>query len=128
LNPEIIAISHNIFKNYDLAGLKSSCYYQLFISIYALALLETGKAKKAIELHDHVKIKNILFLEHMKYYIQLRLLLITTEFLIYNGKTQKAGQKLRKIKKIAKLLNFNYFYNRAIEIEQSILTKYKIQE
>ena len=128
MNPEIIALAHNIFKNYDLAGLKSSCFYQLFISIYALALLETGKAKKAIELHDHVKIKNILFPEHMKYYIQLRLLLITAEFLIYKGKTQKAGQKLRKIKKIAKLLDFSYFYNSAVEIEQSILTKYKIQE
>jgi tetratricopeptide (TPR) repeat protein len=128
MNKEIITLAHNIFKNYDLAGLKSSCFYQLFLSIYALALLETGKAKKAIELYDHVKFKNTLFPEHMKYYMQLRLLLIKTEFLIYKGNTEKARQKLRKIKKIAKLLNFNFFYNKAIEIEQCILAKYKIQE
>jgi len=126
MNTEIIALSHNIFKNYDLAGLKSTCFYQLFLSIYALALLETGKSKKALELYEHVKIKNILFPEHMKFYIQLRLLLIKTEFLIYKGKTEKARLKLIKIKKIAKFLNFNYFYNRAIEIEQCILNKYKI--
>jgi len=128
MNTEIIAIAHNIFKNYDLSGLKSSCFYQLFISIYALALLETGKSNKAFELYDHVKIKNIVFPEQMKYYMQLRLLLIKAEFLIYKGKTQKAGQKLRKIKRISKFLNFNYFYNRALEIEQYILTKYKVQE
>lgn len=123
MNNEIIDLAHHIFKNYDLTNLKSSCFYQLFLSVYALALLELGKTKKAIELYDHVKFKNINIPEHMKCYVKIRLLFIKTEFLIFKGKLHKAEKKLQKIERISKMLKFSYFYNRAIDLGKSISTK-----
>lgn len=119
---EIIDLAKYIFGNYDLSYLKSSCFYQLFLSVYAKALLETGETKKAVECYEQVKFNNVNIPEHMKYYVKVRLLIIKTEFLIYKGEFKKVWLILEKIKSISKMLKFSYFYNCALEIEKRILT------
>ncbi len=127
MNKEIIDIAHYIFENYDLTDLKLSCFYQLFLSVYALALLETGETQKAIEFYDQVKFKNVHVPEHMKNYVKIRLLLIKTEFLIYKGKLKKARKELEKIKNISQMLKSSYFYNNALYLEKNILAKSREQ-
>lgn len=122
MDREIIDLAHFVFDNYDLTNLNSSCLYQLFLSVYARALLETGKTQKALELYSQVKFKGINIPEYMKYYIRIRHMLIKAEFLIYNGKYKKAQKKLDKIKSISKMLKFNYFYDNALSLEKRILT------
>lgn len=122
MNKEIIDLARYIFEKYDLTDLKSSCFYQLFLSVYARALLESGEAEKALEFYDQVKFKNVNIPEHMKNYVKIRLLLIKAEFLIYMGKTEKARHKLEKIKTISQMLKAIYFYNNAMEMEKRILT------
>jgi len=122
MNKEIIDLAHHIFENYDMVNFESSCFYQLFLSSYARALFETGEEKKALECYDQVKLGSINFPEHMKNYINIRLLLIKTEFLIYTGKFKKAQRILEKIKAISQMLKFSYFYDRALDFEKRILT------
>lgn len=121
LNEEIIELANFICENYDLDNLNSSCLYQLFLAVYARALLETGKIQKALELFSQVKFNGINIPDHMRYYIHIRYMLIKTEFLIYNGKYKKAQKKLYKIKSISKMLRFNYFYDNALSLEKRIL-------
>lgn len=120
MNKEIVELAHFVCENYDLTNLNSSCLYQLFLSVYARALLETGKTQKALELFSQVKFKGINIPDHMKYYIQIRYMLIKTEFLIFEGKFKKAGKILKKIKDNSQMLKFNYFYDRALCLEKSI--------
>lgn len=122
MNKEIIDLAQHIFENYDLNNFQSSCFFQLFLSAYARALLETGDTKKAIEYYDQVEFKDVNIPEHMKYYVKLRLLIIKTDFLIYKGEIKKVRLVLDKIKNISKMLKFSYFYNCALEIEKRILT------
>jgi hypothetical protein len=122
LNMEIIDLARFVYENYDLTNLNSSCLYQLFLSVYSRALLETGKTKKAIELFSQVNFKGINIPDHMKYYIRIRHMLIRAEFLILDGELKKARKILKKIKDNSQMLKFNYFYNSAICIENSIAT------
>ena len=122
MNHEIIELVYHVYENYDLTNVKSSCLYQLFLSVYARALLETGETKKALEFYNQVKLKGINIPEYMKYYIQIRYMLIKVEFLIFEGKLKKARKNLAKIKDISQMLKFNYFYNNALCLEKSIVT------
>ena len=115
LNNEIINLSNYVFQNYNLSNIKQLCFYQLFLSVYARALLETGETEKALEVYSQVNLNNINLPEYMKYYVKIRLLLIKSEFLIYKGKKEKAMHLLEKIKTISKMLKFNYFYKAALE-------------
>ncbi len=119
-NKEIIDLAHYIYENYDLTNLSLSCFYQLFLSVYAKALLEMGEAMLGADIFNQVKFKNINISENLKYYIQIRHMLIEVEFLIYKGKLIKARQKLDKIKKISQMLKFTYFNSCALELEKSI--------
>ena len=121
MNKEIIDLAQYIFEKYDLINFQSSCFYQLFLSAYARALLETGDTKKAIEFYDQVEFNDVNIPEHMKYYVKIRLLIIKTDFLIFKGEFKKARLVLEKIKNISQMLKFSYFYNCALEIEQRIL-------
>lgn len=122
MNKEIIDLAHYIFDHYDLINYKSSCFYQLFLSAYARALLDTGETKKAIETYDQVELGTINIPEHMKYYFKIRLLFIKAEFLIYKRKFRKARLLLGKIKAISQMLKFSYFYDKASGMEKHILT------
>jgi hypothetical protein len=119
-NKEIIGLAHYIYDNYDLTNLTSSSFYQLFLSVYAKALLETGESLMGTDIFHQVKFRNINIPENMKYYIRIRYMLIEAEFLAYKGKLIKANQELGEIKNIARMLNFNYLYNCALDIEKSI--------
>jgi len=119
-NKEIIDLAHYIYENYDLTNLTSSSFYQLFLSVYAKALLETGEALLGVDLFHQVKFRNINIPENMKYYVRIRYMLIEAEFLVYNGKLIKARQELGEIKDISRMLNFNYMYNCALDIEKNL--------
>ena len=118
---EIIELSHYIIENYDLTDLRLSCFYQFFLLVYAKALLNIGEQKKAFEFYDQVNFKNVNVPEQMKYYFRIRVLLIRSEFIIKKGKSIKAKRKLEEIKTLSQMLNSNYFYQAALEIEKSIL-------
>ncbi|MDP3432321.1 MAG: hypothetical protein Q8T04_05065 [Bacteroidota bacterium] len=120
MNKEIIDLANYIFENYDLSNTTSSCHFQLFLSVYALALLNSGEVDKGVDLFHQVKFKNISIPENMQYYIKIRYMLIETEFLVHEGKRMKAHKKLEKIKNISQMLKFNYFYNKALNIEKSL--------
>jgi len=120
MNNAIIDLAHYIYETYDLTNLTSSCFYQLFLSVYAKALLETGEALIGVDLFHQVKPRYLIFPENMKYYFQLRYMLIETEFLVYNRKLIKAHQEIEKIKDISHMLRFNYLYNRASELDKNI--------
>lgn len=119
-NKEIIDLAHYIYENYDLTNLTSSSFYQLFLSVYAKALLETGESLIGVDLFHQVKFRNINIPENMKYYVQIRYMLIEAEFLVYKGKLIKARHKLAEIKNISRMLNYSYLYNCALDIEKSI--------
>lgn len=121
MNKEIIELSQYIISKYNFTDLTNSCFYQLFLSIFALALLETGEQQKAIELYDQINFRNIHFPELMKNYFKIRLMLIQTRFLIYKGKLKKGQRLLEKVKTISLMLKFSYFYNSALELERDIL-------
>lgn len=120
MDKEIVELVHHVYENYDLTNVESSCLYQLFQSVYARALLETGKTKKALELYNQVKFKGINIPDYMKYYVLIRHMLIKAEFLIFAGKFKKAGKTLGKIKEIATMLKFSYFYDNAVCLEKRI--------
>lgn len=128
LNREIIKLSTYVLQNYDLSNIKSLCFYQLFLSVYAKALYETGETEKALEIYSQVDLNNINFPEHMKYYVKIRLFLIKSEFMIYAGKNEKAKRILEKVKTISQMLKFNYFYEAALEIEQSLDDCFEVQK
>lgn len=121
MNQEIIDLARYVFEKYDLTDLELSCFYQFFLSIYAIALLETGEVQKALEFYDQLKYKNINIPELMKNYVKIRLLLIKAEFLIYKGKLKKAQKLLEQIKSISQMLRSSYFYGNALELEKNIL-------
>jgi len=121
MNTEIIDLALYIFEKYDLVDLKLSCFFQFFLLVYARALLDMGEAKKAFEFYNQVKLKNINIPENMKYFFQIRLLIIKAGFLIKMKKNKKALRKLDKIKVFSQMLNASYFYEIAIEMERSIL-------
>ncbi len=122
MNKEIIDLAHHIYETYDLTNLTSSCFYQLFLSVYAKALLETGETMIGVDLFNQVKPRNLNFPENMKYFYHLRYMLIETEFLVYNRKLIKAHQELEKIKDISHMLRFNYLYNCASDLDKNINT------
>jgi len=120
MDTEIIDFANYIFEKYDVDKFKSSCLTQLFLSIYASALLHTGETIKAMEIYNQLELKNVYFPVNMKYYVKIRLLLIIVEFLIYQGKINQAMLKLERIKYISQMLKFDYFYNNALELEKNI--------
>jgi hypothetical protein len=126
MNKEIIDLAHHIYAKYDMTNLTSSSFYQLFLSIYAKALLNTGEEQTGIDLFHQVEFRNSILPENLKNYIQIRYLLIEAEFLAFEGKLKKARQKIAKIKNISQMLKFNYFYNNAIELEKTLMPGHSI--
>ncbi|MGD9930970.1 MAG: hypothetical protein AB7U05_13210 [Mangrovibacterium sp.] len=117
---EIIQLTRRVLENYDLSNWESSVSYQLFLSDYASALLQSGETKEANDLYQQVRFKHINFPMNRKYFLKIRLMLIETEFLIFNGNLKKAQKNLDKIRAISEKLKFNYFYNKAMEIETEL--------
>ncbi|WP_372774391.1 hypothetical protein [Mangrovibacterium sp.] len=115
---EIIELSEFIFENYELSHLRPTGFYQFFMLIYAKALLHSNQTEKAKEIYREVKVNQTVFPEHLKRYMKIRILLIQSEFRVVFGKTGKAIKKLDEVISIAKLLKFNYFYDKAIQAKR----------
>ncbi|MGQ7870817.1 hypothetical protein [Sunxiuqinia sp. sy24] len=120
MSNEIIDLSNYIFDNYELANLQLLISYQLFLSVYARALLESGDEKRALEFYKQVKFKHLYFPKHMRYYIKIRLMLIKAEFLIHQKEHKRARKILDKIKSISLKLKFKYFYDEAFELRTEL--------
>mgnify|MGYP003835667925 CR=1 FL=1 len=116
MSKAIIDLSHFVFENYELAGLQRSISYQLFLSVYARALLATGEEIRAVEFYRQVKFKQLNFPMHMKYYLKIRLMLIKAEFLIHKKELIHAKKILVKTAAISQKLRFTHFYREALEL------------
>lgn len=119
---EIIEMADYIFDNYILKDLKGSCFYQLFLAIYAKSLFEVGENEKAFEIYSQVTFRQITIPENMKYYVRIHILIEKAQFQIYRQKHKKAQKALLKVKEISKMLKFAYFYENAMEMEKQFLT------
>ncbi|MDP3431767.1 MAG: hypothetical protein Q8T04_02215, partial [Bacteroidota bacterium] len=120
---EIIEMADYIFDNYILKDLKVSCFYQLFLSVYAKALFEVGEKEKVFETYSQVSFRMVTIPKNMKYYVWIRFLIEKAQFQIYRQKHEKAKKTLREIKNISQMLKLSYFYDNALEIERTILLK-----
>ncbi|MFY9154263.1 MAG: hypothetical protein WAO52_19740 [Prolixibacteraceae bacterium] len=117
---EIKEMTSYIFDNYDFSELKSSCFYQLFLSVYAKALYELGEESEAFEIYEQVQFDKTSIPPNMRCFVVIRFLLVKAQFQIYLKKLKKAKKTLQKIKEIAEMLRFSYFFNKALEMEGSI--------
>lgn len=115
---EILEFSKLILDRYDLSESSSSWFYQLFISIHARALLNTGRIQEGFELFNQVEFKTIPI--NQKYYMKLRYYAIQVEFLLFERKFIEAKKILEEIKTISQMLRFKYFYDQALMIETKI--------
>jgi len=119
---EIIAMADYIFDNYILKDMKGSCFYQLFLAIYAKSLFEVGEKDKAFEIYSQVSFRMVTISKNMKYYVRIRALIEKAQFQIYMQEYEKAKKTLCKVKEFSKMLKFSYFYESAMEMEKNILT------
>jgi len=78
MNREIITFANHVLEKDDQLPVKSTCFYQFFLSVYARALLNTGQSKEGIQLFKKVKLKEIP--EIMENYIRIRYKLTDKEF------------------------------------------------
>lgn len=115
---EIIQIIQLALKRYLLTDSSYSWMYQLFMAIYARALLHTNKPEQALGIFEQVKFKNIP--ANYNYYVKLRYYLIEVEFLVYQKKTKQAKQLLQETRSIAQMIRFKYFYDKALLCEQEL--------
>ena len=114
----ILEFAELIFNRYMMIDFHSSWTYQLFISIYARTLLNSGEEKKALELFKQVEFKTIP--SNLNYYIKLRYYLIKIEFLIFEKKLTKAKQVVEEVKIISKMIRFKFFYDKAMHFDKII--------
>ncbi len=117
---EIVSFADKVFKNYDLTRIESSCLTALFKFTYAKALLNAGETQKALDYYDSIKLKNVIFPVNMKYFILLKIWFIKVEFLIFKGNPSRATHLIDRIKDISQMLEFTFFYNKAVEMEELI--------
>lgn len=118
---EIIEMADYISDNYILKDLKGSCFYQLFLAVYARALFEVGEKEKAFEIYSQVSFRMVTIPENMKYYVRIRILIEKAQFQIYKQEYKKARKALCRVKEFSKMLKFSYFYENAVEMEKNIL-------
>lgn len=115
---EILKVADLIFSRYELSGTSFSWRYQLFLSMYARALLNTGEVQKGVEVFQKVKMQNIPI--NYKCHVKLRFSLIYVEFLMVEKNISRAKQVIEEIKTISKMLRFKFFYDKALLLEKKI--------
>lgn len=108
----------SVLKRYVLSDYSSSWMYQLFMAIYARALLNLGKTEQGAELFQHVHFKNTP--ANYNYYVRLRFYLIKYEFLLHAKKIDEAKEILQEIKVIAQMIRYKYFYDKAQSLEDDL--------
>ncbi len=109
---EIIKLSNLTIRKYRLDSTNLSWRHQLFLLIFARALLNSGEVEKALTLYRKVKLQNIPV--NYKYYVRLRSSLIRVEFLVFENKIEKAQELIEEMKTISRMIRHKYFYDLAL--------------
>lgn len=115
---EINELAQMVLKRYVLSDYTTSWMYQLFMAIYARALLNLGETEKAVDLFKNVEFKNIP--ANYYYFVRLRYYLIKVEFLLHEDHVQEAKELLKDTKVIAQMIRFKYFFDQAQTMEEEI--------
>lgn len=115
---EIRELINLIFDRYDFSDFSNSWLYQLFFSIHARTLLNTGDVQKGFEFFNQVEFKTIP--KSHKYFMKLRYSLIKLEFLIFENKFDEAKQIIAEIKTISHMIRHKFYYDKALMFEKKI--------
>ncbi|MGQ8336331.1 hypothetical protein ACUNWD_07245 [Sunxiuqinia sp. A32] len=114
----IIDFANLVLNRYLIHDLSSEWTCQLFLAIYARALLNSNNKKKALEIFRSVEFKYVPV--NYKYYVKLRYYLIKAEFQISENKIALAKQTVEEIKTISKMIRFKFFYDQARLLEDIV--------
>lgn len=112
----ILQLSEQAIKRYEITSEPHSWKHQIFLLIYARALLHAGDINKAIELHGETTMGAIPVIN--KYYVRLRYYLIRLEFLLLEQKKAEALGIIKEMKTIARFIKHHFFYERALVFEE----------
>ncbi|MDF1574714.1 MAG: hypothetical protein P1P86_05930 [Bacteroidales bacterium] len=116
----IIRLSRQVKKMYELASGKLTWRHQMFHLIYARALLHAGDFQTAVSLYKKTKMGAIPV--NNKYYVRLRYYLIRVEFLLLEKKSSEVLSVIEEIKTISKMIKQRFFYDRALFFEKKAET------
>jgi len=115
---ELIQLSEQIMKKYKVDASFRDWRSQLFLLIFARALLNRGDTGKALAVYQKVELQNIPV--NYKYYVRLRSYLIRIEFLVYEKRLEEASILIAEVKTISQMIRHSYFYEKACEWDQQI--------
>ena len=109
---EIIKLSNLTIREYQIDSTNNTWRNQLFLLIFARALLNSGEVEEAFTLYKKVNLLNIPV--NYKYYVRLRSFLIRIEFLIFENKTEEAKLLIEETKTISQMIRHQYFFDKAL--------------
>jgi len=115
---EVIELADRIMKKYSLDASFGDWRSQLFLLIYARALLNSGDARTATAVYNKVKLRNIPV--NYTYYVHLRSSFIRVEFLVFEKRMEEAKSLIEELKTKAQMIRQSYFYEKALMWDQLI--------
>lgn len=114
----ILKLSEQAIERYEIASMPLSWRHQMFLLVYARALLNTGDTDRAISFYNETALGTTPV--NNKYYIRLRYYLIRLEFLILENQKTEALVIIKEMKSISKFIKHKFFYERALYFENKI--------
>lgn len=114
----ILELSELALKKYEIALHAHSWKHQLFMLIYARALLNAGNKDIAISIFRKIEMGVVPV--NNKYYHRLRYYLIQLEFLLFQKKKTEALYLIKEIKTISKIIRHQFFYERVLFFEKKV--------
>ncbi len=115
---EVIQLADRIMKKYRVDSSFGDWRSQLFLLIFARALLNNGDARTARAVYEKVELRNIPV--NFTYYVHLRSSFIRVEFLVFEKKLEEAKTLIEEIKTKAQMIRQSYFYEKALMWDQLI--------
>jgi len=115
---DIVKLSEQALKRYEIASRPHSWRHQMFLLIYARALLHAGDKEKALSIFKKTAVGAIPV--NNKYYVRLRYYLIRLDFLILENRKAEALGIIKEMKTISKVIKHQFFYERALSFEQKV--------
>ena len=114
----VLKLSEQAIARYEIASMPHSWRHQMFLLVYARALLNAGDKDKAISFFNETALGAIPV--NNKYYIRLRYYLIRLEFLILENQKTEALVIIKEMKTISKFIKHQFFYERALNFENKV--------
>jgi hypothetical protein len=114
----ILKLTEDAIRRYEIASMPHSWRHQMFLLVYARALLNAGEMEKAVSLYNKTVLGAIPV--NNKYYVRLRYYLIRLEFLILENQKTEALDIIREMKTISKFIGHQFFYERALYFEHKV--------